>query len=70
MTTIRLKNFDAGEVEVDCSDIWDGAVHVCLTWVAPEDGWANSTGADISPREARRIAKALLKAADEVEKGE
>ena len=70
MTTIKIKNFDDGEVAVCRSKHVGGAVFVTLARVVPGNSFYRSACAKISPEEARSVAKALLKVADEVEKGE
>ena len=68
MTTIKIKNFDDGEVAVCRSKHVGGAVFVTLARVVPGNGFYRAACAKISPKEARSIAKALLEVTDEVEK--
>ena len=69
MTTIKIKNFDDGEVAVCRSKHVGGAVFVTLARVVPGNSFYRATCAKISPEEARSIAKALLTSAHEAPTG-
>lgn len=71
MKTIRFEDFGIGKVDICRSDDVEGAVYMSPLWTkwTKLDGcWYSANGANISPKEARSIAKALLKVADDVEK--
>ena len=69
MTLLKIKSIDGKEVivhDAEVGEYGDLVVFLGVGTTDPEDGSWHGSGIDLSPKEARRIANALLKAAKEL----